>query len=85
MPVPALTTVANITFEPVGVAGECTNLDITVVSLVDNASEDILNSDEDGQLCLVAVDAESVTALVAAQDVDNVLLPTRDSKARGVR
>jgi len=85
VPVPALTTVANITFEPVGVAGECTNLDITVVALVDNASEDILNSDEDGQLCLVAVDAESVTDLVAAQDVDNVLLPTRDSKARGVR
>ena len=76
VPVPALITVANITFEPVGVAGECTNLDITVVALVDNASEDILNSEEDGQLCLVAVDAESVTDLVAAQDVDNVLLPT---------
>ena len=45
VPVPALITVANITFEPVGVAGEYTNLDITVVALVDNASEDILNSD----------------------------------------
>jgi hypothetical protein len=76
VPVPALITVANITFEPVGEAGECTTLDITVVALVDNASLDILNSDEDGQLCLVAVDAEAVTDLVAAQDTDNVLLPT---------
>ena len=74
--VPALITVANVTFEAVGVAGECTNLDITVVELVDNASVDIPNSDQDGQICLVAVDAEAVTDLVAAQDVDNVLLPT---------
>ena len=74
--VPAAITVANITFEPVGLAGECTTLDITVVALVDNASLDILNSDEDGQLCWVAVDAEAVTDLVAAQDTDNVLLPT---------
>ena len=74
--VPASITVASVTFQPVGVAGECTTLDITVVELVDNASVPIPNSDQDGQICLVAVDAESVTDLVAAQDVDNVLLPT---------
>jgi hypothetical protein len=74
--VPALITVANVTFEPVGAAGECTTLDITVVELVDNDSVPIPNSSQDGQICLVAENAESVTDLVAAQDVDNVLLPT---------
>ena len=76
MSVPASITVANVTFQPVGVAGQCTTLDITVVELVDNASDPIVNSDQDGQICLVAEDAESVTDLVAAQDVDNVLSPT---------
>ena len=67
---------ASLVFQAVGQPGECTNLNITVVELVDNASVPIPNSDQDGQVCLVPAPGSSETDLVAAQDVDDVLLPT---------
>jgi YVTN family beta-propeller protein len=67
---------AQVVFQAVGVPGDCTNLDITVAALVDNAGEAIPNSGQDGQVCLVFAPGVSETDLVAAQDVDNVVLPT---------
>jgi YVTN family beta-propeller protein len=67
---------AGIAFQPVGVPGECTDVDITVVALVDNDGVAIPNSGQDGQVCLVFAPGSSETDLVAAQDVDNVDLPT---------
>ena len=67
---------ATVIFQAVGVPGECTTVDITVVELLDNAGVAIPNSDQDGQVCLVSAPGFSETDLVAAQDVDDVTLPT---------
>jgi len=74
--VPAAITVANVVFFGVGEAGECSALDLTVEELVDNSAVAISNTHQDGEICLVAVTADAETDLVAAQDVDDVALPT---------
>ena len=71
--VPADINVANMVFIAVGLAGQCTTLDITVVDLVDNQGALISSVDQDGQLCLV-IDGLAETDLVAAQDVDDPVL-----------
>jgi hypothetical protein len=74
--VPAEITVANLVFVGVGSVGECSSLDLTVVELVNKSAVAIDNTHQDGEICLVAASVDAETDLVAAQDVDDVALPT---------
>ncbi|PKB59637.1 MAG: hypothetical protein BZY83_00790 [SAR202 cluster bacterium Casp-Chloro-G2] len=74
--VPAAITVANVVFEAVGTAGQCSVVDLTVVEIVDNAGAALTNTHQDGQICLVSITATAETGLVAVQDVDDPALPT---------
>jgi len=74
--VSAAITVANVVFLGVGAVDECSALDLTVEELVDNAAVAIENSHQDGEICLAAAAAVAETDLVAAQDTDDVALPT---------
>jgi|GEM_PF-1812627 hypothetical protein len=76
IPVPTTITVANVVFLGVGSVGECSPLDLAVEELVNNAAVAIDNGHQDGEICLVATSADAETDLVAAQDVDDVALPT---------
>jgi hypothetical protein len=74
--VSAAITVANVVFSGVGSVGECSALDLTVEELVDNSAVPVSNSHQDGEVCLTASLAVAETDLVAAQDVDDLALPT---------
>ena len=47
-----------------------------MIDLVDNDGVSIPSSVQNGQICLLAAAALAETDLVAAQDVDDPLLPT---------
>ena len=74
--VTAAITVANVVFEGVGTAGDCSVIDIIVEELVDNDALPIINTDQDGQICLTGAPTTAETDLVATQDSDDGNLPT---------
>ena len=74
--VPAEIEVANIVFTATGAAGQCSDLEITVVEIVDNSAVPFANITESGELCLLDAFAEAETSLIGTQDGDDPALPT---------
>jgi hypothetical protein len=62
---------ADITFEVVGAAGQCSDLDVVVVTFTDPQGTAITTTDEHGQICVAMAGASTLEATQANEGSSN--------------
>jgi len=62
---------ADITFQIVGATGECSDLDVVVVTFTDPEGTAITTTDEDGQICVAMVGTSALEATQANEGSSN--------------